>query len=139
MSQEKLGLMAKLNKRTIQRAENGAPVAIESLAFIADALEVKPEELRGAQFEMLLDGVPPKATKPGEVVLVPATRASRLVNALREALFAKFEYQVEPTDENLPLLEEVAEILNAAWQNPWEPPVNQVGPSTDAELCYSGA
>jgi hypothetical protein len=134
MSQEKLGLMTKLNKRMIQRAENGEPVAIETLAFIADALEVKPEELRGGQFDLFPDGTPPKATKPGEVVLVEATRGSRLVNMLRQAFVATFEYEAEPTEENLSLLEEIAEVLNTAWQNPWEPAFDQVGQNTDAEL-----
>lgn len=134
MSQEKLGLMTKLNKRTIQRAEIGEPVAIETLAFIADALEVKPEELRGSQFELLSNDASPKTIKPGEVVLVEATRGSRLVNTLRQAFMATFEYEAEPTEENLPLLEEIAEVLNAAWQNPWEPAFDQVGQSTDAEL-----
>lgn len=134
MSQEKLGLMTKLNKRTIQRAENGQPVAIETLAFIADALEVKPEDLRGSQFDLFSNGAPPKTTKPGEVVLIEAIKGSRLVNTLRQAFMATFEYEAEPTEENLPLLEEIAEVLNAAWHNPWEPTFNQIGQSSDAEL-----
>lgn len=134
MSQEKLGLMTKLNKRTIQRAENGEAVAIETLAFIAEALEVKPDELRGRQFELFSNGMPPSTTKPGEVVLVEVTRGSRLVNTLRQTFLATFEYESEPTEENLPLLEEVAEILNAAWQNPWERPDDRVGSYGDAEL-----
>ncbi|MEO0695911.1 MAG: helix-turn-helix transcriptional regulator [Pseudomonadota bacterium] len=39
-SQEKLAIMANVNRRTIQRAEAGEPVALETLSFIADALEV---------------------------------------------------------------------------------------------------
>jgi transcriptional regulator with XRE-family HTH domain len=74
MSQEKLGLLTNLNKRTIQRAENGQPVAIESLAFMAEALEVAPEALRGRQLELFAPGSPPKPTTQGEVVLVPVTK-----------------------------------------------------------------
>lgn len=135
MSQEKLGLMTKLNKRTIQRAESGEPVAIESLAFIADALEVEPEMLRGRQLELFQGGVPAKPTRQGEVILVPATRGSRLVNTVRHAFMAKFEYEAEPTEDNLALLEEIAGVLNAAWENPWEPPTGRFDQTTtDAEL-----
>lgn len=134
MSQEKLGLLTKLNKRTIQRAENGELISIESLAFIADALEVEPQTLRGRQQDVIPHGAPPQTTRQGEVVLVPITRGSRLVNTLRDAFMAKFEYEAEPTEDNLPLLEEIAEILNAAWENPWEPPSSRFGESTDAEL-----
>ncbi|WP_287189001.1 helix-turn-helix domain-containing protein [Rhodovulum sp.] len=134
MSQEKLGLLTNLNKRTIQRAENGELISIESLAFIADALEVEPQALRGRQQDVILHGAPPQTTRQGEVVLVPVTRGSRLVNTLRDAFMAKFEYEAEPTEDNLPLLEEIAEILNAAWENPWEPPSGRFGESTDAEL-----
>ena len=59
MSQEKLGLLTNLNKRTIQRAENGQPVAIESLAFMAEALEVAPEALRGRQLELFTPAARP--------------------------------------------------------------------------------
>lgn len=134
MSQEKLGLMTKLNKRTIQRAENGKPISIESLAFIADALEVEPQILKDRLNEESPPSDPPKATRQGEVVLVSVTRGSRLVNTLRNAFMAKFEYEAEPTEENIGLLEEVADILNAAWENPWEPPSGHYGESTDTEL-----
>jgi transcriptional regulator with XRE-family HTH domain len=121
MSQEKLGLLTNLNKRTIQRAENGQPVAIESLAFMAEALEVSPEALRSRQLELFTPSGPPKPTTQGEVVLVPVTRGSRLVNSLRAAFLASFEYEAEPTDENLKPLEEVASVLNQAWADPWQP------------------
>ena len=39
-SQEKLAIMANVNRRTIQRAEAGLPIGLETLSFIADALGV---------------------------------------------------------------------------------------------------
>ena len=59
MSQEKLGLITNLSKRTIQRAENGKPIAIETLAFIAEALEIEPEKLRARQLDLFSDDTPP--------------------------------------------------------------------------------
>ena len=122
MSQEKLGLLTNLNKRTIQQAENGQPVAIESLAFMAEALEVAPEALRGRQLRVVHPSGPPKPTIQGEIVVVPVTRRSRLVNSLRAAFLAKFEYEAESTDEYLKPLEEVALVLNRPWADPSQPP-----------------
>ena len=57
------------------------------------------------------------------------------MNTLREAFTAKFEYEAEPTEENLPSLEEIAGVINAAWDNPWEPPVGRFDQTpTDADL-----
>jgi transcriptional regulator with XRE-family HTH domain len=134
ISQEKLGLLTNLNKRTIQRAEQGQPVALETLAFIADALQVDPKAIRARQLEMFeLEAEPPKVER-GEVVLVPVAKGSRLVNALRQAFHAKFEYQVEPTEENLPMLEELAGLFNAAWIDPWLPPERTDPGEADAEI-----
>jgi transcriptional regulator with XRE-family HTH domain len=122
VSQEKLGLLTNLNKRTIQRAEQGHAVALETLAFIADALEVEPKSLKANQMELFETRKDAKPLEQGEVVLVPVTKGSRLVNALRQAFKAHTEYQAEPTDNNLPLLEEFAEVINTAWVDPWQPP-----------------
>ena len=122
ISQEKLGVLTNLNKRTIQRAERGDAVALETLAFIADALEVEPKALKARQHEMFSSEAQPTASQAGEVILVPASRGSRLVNLLYSAFYASFEYLTEPTDENVEILEEVAEMLNEAWQTPWTPP-----------------
>ena len=40
MTQEKLGLMSRLDRRTIQRAEGNIPIRMESLSDIASALSV---------------------------------------------------------------------------------------------------
>lgn len=122
VSQEKLGLLTNLNKRTIQRAEQGHAVSLETIAFIADALEVDPKTLRAPQLELFEATKDAKPLGQGEVVLVPVTKGSRLINSLRQAFKAHFEYQAEPTDSNLPLLEEFAEVINTAWVDPWQPP-----------------
>lgn len=134
MSQEKLAMMSNLNKRTIQRAENGQPVALESLAFIADTLEVQPATLRSAQIELFEAIDAPATSRDGEVILVPATRGSRLVNTLRGVFGATFEYDAEPTDENLEALQEIAAVLNGSWVNPWEAPFESGADMSDTEL-----
>lgn len=122
ISQEKLGLLSNLNKRTIQRAEKGDAVSLETIAFIADALETEPRALRGRQLELFNENAQTPNTQQGEVILVPVSRGTRLVNTLRSAFCAKFEYEAEPTENTVELLEEVALILNSSWTNPWEEP-----------------
>lgn len=122
MSQEKLGLLSNLNKRTIQRAERGDPVSLETVAFIADALEVDRHALNANQLELFKSDSPLPDAQKGEVILVPVTRGSRLVNTLNSAFFAKFEYEAEPTEDTVELLEEIAIVLNSSWTNPWEEP-----------------
>ena len=48
-SQEKLAAMCEISKRTVQRAEKGDAIALETDFFIAEALEVEPEELKLAK------------------------------------------------------------------------------------------
>lgn len=137
MSQEKLGALTNLNKRTIQRAERGDAVALETLAFIADALEVEPSALRARQLDLFKSDPKPVTSLKGEVVLVPASRGSRLVNMLNGAYFASFEYVAEPTEDNVDVLEEIAEVLNRSWVNPWSPP-DDVSDSFDGVTADTG-
>lgn len=48
LSQEKLASLSDVTRRTIQRAEAGEPVSLETLNFIADALDVPASKLRKA-------------------------------------------------------------------------------------------
>lgn len=120
MSQEKLGLLSNLNKRTIQRAERGDAVSIETVAFIADALEVEPQTIRAKQLELFKQQTSLPEQQLGEVILIPVSRGTRLVNTLTGAFHALFEYDAEPMEDTVDLLEETAAVLNAAWSNPWE-------------------
>lgn len=120
MSQEKLGILSNLNKRTIQRAERGDAVSLETVAFIADALEVDSQTLRAKQLELFNQRIQIPETQQGEVILVPVTRGTRLVNTLYGAFHASFEYEAEPMEENVDLLEEIALVLNSSWTSPWD-------------------
>lgn len=115
-SQEKLGLMCNVNKRTIQRAEQGVPIALETMAFIAEALEVSPTFLRSNQLS--LTAQPLKAWN--EVVLVPVTSGRRIIDQLRASFNAEISFEVEPTHENVAQLKRIAEILDLVKPDPWE-------------------
>lgn len=118
ISQEKLALMANVNKRTIQRAEKGAPIALETAAFIAEAIGVTPLALRAAQLEIFEAG----KKVWNEVVLVPVSSGRRIVDALRSAFEGDVIYDVEPTTENIELLAKLASILDPFKPAPWEIP-----------------
>lgn len=134
MSQEKLALMANVNKRTIQRAENSEPVRIDTIGFIAEALDVEQRELRKYRLELVSAHPDEIPKETGMVVLIPVTRGSKLVKTLDGAFKAKFEYEVEPTESNLELLEGIASVLNGAWTSPWEEPQNRLGAASDADV-----
>ena len=124
MSQEKLAAMANVNKRTIQRAENGAPIALETAAFIAEAIGVTPLSLRAAQLEIFSSDK--KAWN--EVVLVPVNSGRRIVDALRTAFDGNIKYDVEPTNENIDPLAKLADLLERFIPAPWEIPGAQYNP-----------
>lgn len=124
ISQEKLALMANVNKRTIQRAEKGAPIALETAAFIAEAVGVTPLSLRAAQLEIF----EPDKKAWNEVVLVPVNSGRRIVDALRTAFEGDVNYDVEPTTENIEPLAKLASLLEPFKPAPWEIPPNQYDP-----------
>ena len=45
-SQEKLGALAGVNRRTVQRAERGELLSLDTIAFIAEALQTDPQSIR---------------------------------------------------------------------------------------------
>ncbi|MFK3852301.1 helix-turn-helix transcriptional regulator [Agrobacterium pusense] len=79
LSQERLALLCNVNKRTVQRVETGAPVALETAAFIAEALNVPALSLRALQQVQ----TNPAQRVTGEVILVPVNSGRRIVDAIR--------------------------------------------------------
>ena len=125
MSQEKLAILANVNKRTIQRAENGDHIALETAAFIAEAVGVSAASLRGIQREL----VAPDTTEWNEVILVPTNSGRRMVDALRTSFEAEITFDVEPTKDNIGPLAQLATLLEPFKPEPWEIPQAQYDPS----------
>lgn len=117
MSQEKLAAMANVNKRTVQRAEEGVAIALESAAFIADALGVAVLSVQSARQQEVVTEGPSDA-----VVLVPATSGRKIIDALRQSFEAEVTYDVEPTKANLGPLAALASILERFIPDPWAVP-----------------
>lgn len=125
MSQEKLAILANVNKRTIQRAEKGDPVGLETAAFIAEAVGVSPASLRGRQPDLF--EVDKKEWD--EVVLVPVNSGRRVIDALRSSYDAEISFDVEPTEANIEPLAKFAEMLEPFKPNPWENPFEKYEPA----------
>jgi transcriptional regulator with XRE-family HTH domain len=121
-SQEKLATMSSVDRRTIQRAESGAPVALETLAFIAEAIEVPPTTLRAAQLEIF----EPKERKWNDIVLPPAKSGRRIIEALMASFEAQISFEVEPVIENVKPLAELGTIFETFKPDPWLTPMQRV-------------
>jgi len=134
MSQEKLARMANVNKRTIQRAEKGEPVGLETAAFIAEAVGVSPASLRGRQPDLFEAG----KKQWDEVVLVPVNSGRRIIDALRSSYDAEISFDVEPTQDNIEPLAKLAEMLERFKPDPWETPFEKYEPA-QAEVLQKQA
>ena len=117
-SQEKLAILCALNKRTIQRAEAGQPVALETASFMADALEVQRYRLRAPT--AVANG-PPEPTEWGEVVLVPTSSGRKIIDAIHRCFDASINNEVEPTEENIENLSALSARLDSVYSNPHLP------------------
>jgi len=125
MSQEKLAILANVNKRTIQRAEKGDPVGLETAAFIAEAVGVSPASLRGNQ----LDLFEVNKKEWNDVVLVPVNSGRRVIDTLRTSFEAEILFDVEPTNDNIVPLAQFADMLAPFKPEPWQTPYEQNDPS----------
>ena len=106
-SQEKLAAMCNVDKRTIQRAESGVPIALETAAFIAEAVSVSASTLWAVTLEQ------PEVAKKSwnDVILVPVNSGRRIVEILRSSFEAKITFDVEPSRENIGPLAQIAGLI----------------------------
>lgn len=125
ISQEKLALMCNVNKRTIQRAEKGDPVALETAAFIAEAVGVTSASLR----EVTIEVVKTDDKEWNEVVLVPMTSGRRIVDTIRKSFEAELSFDVEPSMVNIEPLANLAKLLEPFVPMIWETPNEWYDPS----------
>jgi transcriptional regulator with XRE-family HTH domain len=125
ISQEKLAAMCNVNKRTIQRAERGDSVALETAAFIAEAMDVPLASIRGAQLDLL--ETPQKQS--GEVVLIPIASGRKIVDTMRHSYETEVLFEVEPTRALIEPLTDLARVLDLFKVDPWKPPHEKHEPS----------
>ena len=118
-TQEKLAALCNLTKRTIQRAEAGTPVALETVSFIADALDARPDEFRAAPKKEN----EPKPEDPDDVVLVRTASGRKVISTILRCFDVSISYDVEPTKENIEALSALSERLKSAYCDPHRPPL----------------
>jgi transcriptional regulator with XRE-family HTH domain len=131
ITQEKLAILCAVNRRTVQRAERGEPISLETLADLAAALRVSPDEIRAQEHE---PSVPAEAS--GNVVtLRPASTGRAILEVLERAQLARLDCEVEPTLENMPVLRAVILAVEAIMPgNPWDPESNRYGGTAEWSL-----
>lgn len=118
LTQEALAYQARVNVRTIQRAENGEPIRHETLADIAAALGVPPAGL--LKPEPANDTEPdPDADFDQIQVLKRVEGAEGIIALLERSTMAVLGCTTSPTEENMPVLRQVIEMLEEWIGHPW--------------------
>ena len=115
-SQESLAALCKVNRRTIQRAEAGTPVALETVSFIAAELGLENvDQLRARSTPT---NVPRPDVADDEVVLSKTMSGRKVIGAILRCFDTAFEYAVEPLQGNVEILSVLAERLSSVYSNP---------------------
>lgn len=122
LTQEALAHQARVNVRTIQRAENGAPLRHETLADIAAVLGVPPSGL-----------IRPFPVKESEVVAAEATHdggtgdvlrrvesAESVIQSLERSIMSELSCAANPTPEIMPVLRDAIGHIESLMRDPWD-------------------
>lgn len=134
MTQEKLATMSNVDLRTIQRAEQGRPVQLETLASVADALRVTVSEVT-LTGEVIPDH--PTTAEPEEqnaVVLRRITSGKTLLDILCDSFSGRLECEAEPTQQNIDALTALVEHVENRMPNPWRTPMESDQPTLAQRL-----
>lgn len=111
MTQEKLAILSNVSERTVQRAEAGANMRLNTLADFAAALEIPISEL-------VIEPEDRSADKDVGLRRVMSARA--LVDDLAKAGVATFDCDVEPTDTEMEPLLAVVDLVENHLPRPWD-------------------
>ena len=122
MTQEKLGLVSNVSLRTVQRAEKGQAIELETVANLAASLQTTVPELLK---QSLNEGAENKADEPNAVVLRPILSGKALKDILTRCYSAKLECNIEPTAENIDALTLAIDEIEKQIPDPFEIPFNQ--------------
>jgi transcriptional regulator with XRE-family HTH domain len=118
LTQEALAAQARVNVRTIQRAERGEPIRHETLADIAAVLGVPPAGLVRVEAEMHDDD--PEADAAQTQLLKRVESAETVIAALERAAMSVLDCSAPPTEKNMPILRKVITQLEGLMPKPWE-------------------
>lgn len=122
LTQESLAHQARVNVRTVQRAENGMPLRHETLADIAAVLGVPPAGL-----------IRPAPTKEDEVLAAEAAQSETsghvlrrvetgesVVQALERAVMSDLSCHADPTPAVMDVLRGAIRHIESLMRDPWD-------------------
>lgn len=122
LTQDKLAVEARVDVRTVQRAEAGSPLRQETIADLAAVLGLPVNDLIAKGPEGKVDGAPVQLGDifgPG-MVLKRATSGRQVIELLEQSALAKLECEADPTEGNLELLKSSIQLMEGMLPNPWD-------------------
>jgi transcriptional regulator with XRE-family HTH domain len=139
LTQEKLATMSDLDVRTVQRAEKGESLQLETIVGLATALKVTVPELSMSGDESNdargLDENNQDHSGDHDrntVVLRRVASGKVLLDILSDSFSGKLSCEVDPTSENVEALTAIVEEIERFIPNPWATPMER-GSMTLAE------
>lgn len=119
LTQEDLANKARVNVRTIQRAESGAPIRHETLADIAAVLGMPVSGLlgRGNREELREPKTPWEAEMQ---VLKRVESGEAVVSGLERAVMSVLGCSAEPNADNMPVLRSAIKLIESLMPSPWD-------------------
>ena len=131
-TQEVLAAMSGIDRRTIQRAESGKAVQMESLSSIASALNVPLTQIIEAT-DNDKDDVENLAAQ-SLIVLRPIQSGMGLINLVQSSFDGKMTCEAEPTTENIDVLTALISTIEEMMPDPWRTPTEKPAPSLSSQL-----
>ncbi|MBZ9698186.1 MULTISPECIES: helix-turn-helix domain-containing protein [unclassified Mesorhizobium] len=119
MTQDKLAAMSRVDRRTVQRAEQGTRLQMETLSSLAAALGVLVANIivSGVRQEDIDD-----LSAKSLIVLNRIRSGMMLLNIVRDSYEGTISCEAEPTPENIEALSAVIVKLESLMPQPWERP-----------------
>jgi transcriptional regulator with XRE-family HTH domain len=121
MTQEKLAAMSNVNNRTVQRAERGEFLQLDTLASLAAALGVVVAELTLPD-DSVEQIEQPEMGESNVVVLRRMTSGMALIELICDSFSGKLYCAAEPTEDNIATLTDLVERIERLTPKPWVPP-----------------
>ena len=133
MTQDKLALMSGVSQRTVQRAERGEPLQLETLASLAPALGVIVGELTRTEGDPERTDQP-ETSETNAVVLRRITSGKALIDLVCGSFSGHLDCAAEPTEENINALTDMVERIGKLIPSPWETPMEAQSPTLAQRL-----
>jgi transcriptional regulator with XRE-family HTH domain len=119
MTQEKLAVMSRVDRRTIQRAERGARLQMETLSSLAATLSVPVSQI--IVTDVPRDEIDELKAK-SLVVLNRVQSGITLLNIVRDSYEGAISCEADPTPENIDALTAIVSKLEELMPRPWAGP-----------------